>query len=98
MIYYEDSLDLQFLLHDCIKIMNQILPTETLSDSDAELEAVIERVTSGSPSLIHFLVHGTPMGKMNAINIVLTSFRGGKKNQRTRDCIFPFPPFATPIR
>ena len=63
MVSYEDNwLMRHSLLAQCDE-MRRILPTDILSDSDATKDNVIERVTSGSASLVHFLVHGTPVGK-----------------------------------
>ena len=63
MVYYEDSLDVQFSLLKDRETLYQLVPVEILSDSDATKDNVIERVTSGeSPSLVHFLVHGSSRG------------------------------------
>lgn len=63
MVSYEDSLDIEFFLQGYVESLKSVLPTETLSGCDATLEDVIERMTNESPSLIHFLAHGTPGGK-----------------------------------
>ena len=63
MIYYEKSLDLQFSLLEHLKELESVLTAEVLSDYMATKEAVIERVMSGSASLIHFLVHEASGGK-----------------------------------
>lgn len=43
--------------------LNKLLPTETLTDDQASKEKLAERLTSGSASLVHFLGHGTSVGK-----------------------------------
>ena len=64
LISYEDSIDKQFSLLDYWEELEKILvPTETLMDTDAIKEKVMERVVSGKASLIHFLGHAYRGGK-----------------------------------
>ena len=62
MVMYDDSVVMESLKEQCAEL-SQVLPAEILSDSDATKENVIKRVTNGSASLVHFLVHGTPGGR-----------------------------------
>ena len=62
MVMYNDF-DLNQSLKEQCEELSRVLPAETLSDSSATKKNVIERVTSGSASLVHFLVHGTPGGR-----------------------------------
>ena len=62
MVMYDDSTVMESLKDQCTEL-SQLLPAEVVSDSDATKKSVIERVTSGSASLVHFLVHGTPGGR-----------------------------------
>ena len=42
----------------------RILPTETDAGRDMGKEELFEQITGGLASLIHFLGHGIPVGKM----------------------------------
>ena len=61
-VKYDDSIVLGMLEEQCEEL-NQLLPAEVVSDADATKTNVVERVTSGSASLVHFLVHGTAGGR-----------------------------------
>ena len=63
LVFHEDSIDNEFFLLEDFNELKTILPAEILSGSDATKEAVIKRMTSGSASLIHLLVHGTQEGR-----------------------------------
>ena len=62
MVMYDDLIVMESLKAQCAEL-SQVLPAHTLSGSDATKENVIERVTSRTASLVHFLVHGTPGGR-----------------------------------
>ena len=70
-VKYDDSIVLDMLGEE----LAQLLPAEVVSGDDATKENVIERVTSGSASLVHFLVHGTPGGRAESLYF-LSSFSG----------------------
>ena len=61
-VKYDDSIVLDMLEEQCQELI-QLLPAKVVSDADATKTNVIERVTSRSASLVHFLVHGTPGGR-----------------------------------
>ena len=56
-----DSSDWKALKED-LERLSKILPTKAFSDNMSK-KKLTERVTSGQASLIHFLGHGTPVGK-----------------------------------
>ena len=62
-VSHEESAEMQISLFECREEFNGLLPAKVLDDGDATKENVIERITKGSASLVHFLVHGTPGGK-----------------------------------
>ena len=66
MMMYDDSIVMKSLKEQCAEL-SQLLPAETLSGSDLTKKKVIKRVTSGSASLVHFFVHGTPAGRSIAV-------------------------------
>ena len=76
MVVYDDTDVLELNKEHCAEL-SKLLPAETLSHSDASKKKVIERVTSGSASLVHFLVHGTPGGMTGHVLGLMAG--GGKK-------------------
>ena len=60
---YENPLEVRFSLLEHFEELTEILPAEILFESDVWIEDIIERVTSGTASLVHFLSHGTPGSK-----------------------------------
>lgn len=66
MVMHDDSNVLHLLEEQCQEL-TQLVPAETLSKSDASKANVIKHVTSGSASLVHFLVHGTPGGRADRL-------------------------------
>ena len=72
-VMYDDSDVIQSLEEQCVEL-RKVLPAQTLSDSDATRANVIERVTSGSASLVHFLVHGTPGGRAGVLVLIFHVF------------------------
>lgn len=63
MVSFEPSQKKQHLLSKYREELEDILPADVLCDSNASKETVIDRVTGGSSSLVHFLVHGIAVGK-----------------------------------
>ena len=61
-VKYDDSITMDWLEFQHGEL-SHLLAAEVVSGDDATKENVIERVTSGSASLVHFLVHGTPGGR-----------------------------------
>ena len=62
-VSYEGSVMAQLSLFQYRQEFDALLPADALDDHDATKENVIERVTKGSASLVHFLVHGIAGGK-----------------------------------
>ena len=62
-VSYEDSFTTPLSQWECYKEFDALLPADVLVGNDATKESVIDRITKGSASLVHFLAHGTPGGK-----------------------------------
>lgn len=62
MVVYDESNALKVNEEHCSEF-SQVVPAKIVSDSEATKDNVIKRVTSGSASLVHFLVHGTSGGR-----------------------------------
>ena len=58
---YDDSV-LKDKLERASKTLGDMFATEAVTGEDATKEAVLERMMRGPLSLVHFLVHGIPMG------------------------------------
>ena len=64
-VSYEKSTETQLSLLEYREEFDRLLSADVvLNDDDATKENVIDRVTKGSASLVHFLVHGTAGGKI----------------------------------
>lgn len=63
MVSYEPKKKTQESLAKYREELERVLPVDMLCGPSASKEAVIDQVTRGSSSLIHFLVHGTAGGK-----------------------------------
>ena len=60
---YEKSMMTQLALLEYREEFDGLLPAHVLDGDNATKENVVDRVTKGSSSLVHFLVHGSPGGK-----------------------------------
>ena len=85
-VKYDDSIVLGMLEEQCEEL-NQLLPAEVVSDADATKTNVVERVTSGSASLVHFLVHGTAGGRAD-----LRRCKAKRKKKRVCEILSSFCP------
>ena len=85
-VKYDDSITMDWLEFQHGEL-SHLLPAEVVSGDDATKENVIERVTSGSASLVHFLVHGTPGGRAD-----LRRCKAKRKKKRVCEILSSFCP------
>ena len=87
-VKYDDSITMDWLEFQHGEL-SHLLPAEVVSGDDATKENVIERVTSGSASLVHFLVHGTAGGRADRHRRKKRRV-GREREENTKGCVSLF--------